>query len=760
MKRARSVRKAIWALAAVLVLGGIGWAETGTISGKVRDKDTGEPLPGASVIVEGTKLRTVTEDDGSYRIEGIPAGTYSVTAKMVGYMPLTTKVTIGTGESAVLDFDMVSVAIWMKGIVVTATRTESPVEDVPASTILIAEEDATRVSAMDVDDVLRMYPGIDVERPNGFLGRGRVSLRGVGNEPGRTLILVDGAPMNKADTGSFNWNRVPLCDVQRIEIIKGPVSALYGSNAMGGVINIITKKPSEGFSAELRPLYGSLNTLGCDLVLLGKRDRLGLKLSASYLASDGYISEPPEERDEYTIKRDLKQSTVSCRMSYDLSESSTVSVGYSRFDDHRGEGKRYRHEEGVYRRWDTDAFDLEYRTRGKFPLEFKTKLYCNVEHYYWNRERMRKGKYTWYEVTVPRVDGGAMIQASFDTDFGGAEGVLTSGLDYRYGSVHGEDAYRIKKDRPSDLKITNRGKQQTVSFFVQECLKTSRMNILLGGRYDLIRSYDGKFEDPSGFLPSEKYGEKRWKGFTPRLGLVYLPREGTRLWASVGSAFRAPILDDLYRNGIFRGRIYKANPELEPETITSAEVGVEHRIGKAFKVRLSAYYSVGRNYFYPVKVGKDPDTGRDLYQRQNIGKVKIYGLEPELSYSPTEGLRCFANATLNSSKIAEFRPRPELEGKYLEYTPKFKANVGILYADPKLFAVGLIWRYVGKVYVDPENTGKIDPYYVVDLKLSRQIGRYGEVSVSVKNLLDREYLEREDSLDPGRLVTFSVKLKY
>jgi len=655
----------------------------------------------------------------------------------------------------------------LEEIIVTATRTEEPTRNIPASVTVISEKEINLSSVMDVDDILRMYPGIDVSRPTGFLGRGRVSLRGVGNQPGRTLVLLDGCPMNKADTGSVNWNRISLNDVQRVEIVRGPTSALYGSSAMGGVINIVTKKPTETLSTNLKLRCGSLKTFGGDLLIRGKAGKLGAKLSTTYLQSDGYDPEPPEKRDKYNIKRDLKQGILTAGLSYDITERSSLSVGYSRFDDHRGEGKKYRHEKGVYREWDTDAFDLSFKSKtgiGGSPLNLKANLYYNVEHYYWNRERLRKGKYTWYEVNVPRVDGGAMIQASLTSDLmgGKAKGTLTVGIDGRYGSVEGEDAYRIKNDKPSNLKVTNRGKQQNISLFAQGYVGISRVNLLLGARYDFIRSYDGEFKDPSGFLPSKSYDEKRWSGFSPRIGLVYHLRDDTRLRLSLGGAFRAPILDDLYRNGIFWGRIYKANPELEPERIFSAEIGAEHEIGDLLQAELSAYYSVGGDYFYPIKVGKDPNTGRDLYQRQNVGKVEIYGLEPGLTVRPAEGLKCFANLTLNSSKIKEFKPNPELEGKYLEYTPRLKANVGLLYSNPSILTASLVWRYVGGMYVDPENTEKrkIDPYYVIDLKLSRQIARYGDISVDIKNLLDREYVEREDYLDPGRFIVFSVNLKY
>ncbi|RLA92715.1 MAG: TonB-dependent receptor, partial [Deltaproteobacteria bacterium] len=132
----------------------------------------------------------------------------------------------------------------LEEVVVTATRHETPVEEVPASVTVITREQIEASSGMRVDDILRKYAGIDVRRPSGFLSHSAtVSMRGMGSMPGRTLVLLDGIPLNKADTGTVNWDLLRAEDIERIEIVRGPASALYGSNAMGGVINIITRKP-------------------------------------------------------------------------------------------------------------------------------------------------------------------------------------------------------------------------------------------------------------------------------------------------------------------------------------------------------------------------------------------------------------------------------------------------------------------------------------------------------------------------------------
>ena len=135
---------------------------------------------------------------------------------------------------------------------VTATRTEQPLKEVPGRVAVITRQELKDMPVQTVDEALSYISGAHVERPSGiFSFKSVVSLRGLGNEQGRTLVLIDGVPQNTSDMGDVNWNRINLEDVKRIEILKGPAASIYGNNAMGGVINIITKKAPKTWSGNL-----------------------------------------------------------------------------------------------------------------------------------------------------------------------------------------------------------------------------------------------------------------------------------------------------------------------------------------------------------------------------------------------------------------------------------------------------------------------------------------------------------------------------
>lgn len=645
-------------------------------------------------------------------------------------------------------------------VVVTATRSETPVEEIPASVTVITREQIEESSGLRLDHILRKYAGIDVNRSSFLTHSADVVLRGMGEMPGRTLILFDGVPMNKADTGTANWDLLLPEDVERIEIVRGPTSALYGSNAMGGVINIISRKPEpRPVSFEARGMYGTYNTWNAGGTLSGEANKLGYYLSFDHLGSDGYNPVPEDQRTEYDVKRDLEENHLKGRVSYEFPNESKVTIGYLFFDDKRGEGVKIRQEDGVYRKWKTNAANLDYEWSTGM-LKWLAKAFYNKEDYFWNRERLGKGRYTWYEVDVDRVDAGGSLQSTFPVL---SWNLITAGFDFRYGSVDGDDNYIIKNDKPSDTVVHNEGKQQTYSLFANDHIQAGeRVVVDAGLRYDYVRSYDGKFSDSSGFLGDHEYDDESWDHFSPRIAALYRISDDTSIRGSIGTAFRAPILDDLYRSGIFRGRIYAANPDLGPEKLISYEVGVDNQFTKALSFGVSGYFSQGDDFFYPIKVGIDPGTGRDLYQRKNVGKVHIYGVEVEANWEISRVFTLFGNYTFNVSRIEEFAEQPDLEGKYLEDSPRHKANLGLAFNDPSIFRAELVGRYVGKRYGDTENTpeGELDSYIVFDLKISKRFSQIIEAYVDVLNLFDKEIMYASDFEGPGIEVRAGVTLRF
>ena len=647
----------------------------------------------------------------------------------------------------------------LEEVVVTANRYETPVENIPASVTVVTREEIAESSGLRVDHILRKYAGLDVTRSSFLAHSADVVLRGMGEMPGRTLILYDGMPMNKADTGNVNWDLFQPDDIERIEIVRGPASVLYGSNAMGGVINLISRKSGRkpiGFAA--RGMYGTFNTWDAGATLTGETNNFGYYISYDHLSSDGYNPVPEEERTEYDVKRSLEEDHVKTKFSYEFANKSKISLGYLFFDDKRGEGTKIRDDDGVYRKWKTNNVSLAYDwSIGATDWGFKA--YYNKEDYFWNRESISGGKYTLYEVDSDRVDAAGSIQTTFPVS---SWNLFTTGFDFRFGSVDADDTDIIRKDKPSDTVVHNEGKQNTYSVFLNDQMTFGERVIVDAGlRYDYVKSYDGKYSDSSGFLPSRVYPDESWDHLTPRVGALYRITDDTSVRGSIGTAFRAPILDDLYRSGILRGKIYAANPDLGPEKTISYEAGVNHNFFQNLSCGLSAYFTRGDDFFYPIEIGIDPATGRDLYQRQNVGEVNIYGVEVEGDWKINEMFTLFGNYTFDVSKIDKFAQQPELEGKYLMDMPRNKANLGVTFYHPDIFRAEMVGRYVGKRYGDNENSPEeeLDDYVVFDLKLMRGFTRYCEAYVDIVNLFNKKIMYSSDYEGTGFEIRVGVSFK-
>lgn len=729
-------------------------AEKVTVTGEVTDKGSGNVLVGANVLLEGTTWGTSTDEEGRFVLE-IPAGSYRLVVQYIGYNVFSKTLEIQK-DMPPMKVSLKEAPIELSQVVVTATRTPTPVKDIPANVTVLSSSTIENQGGMNLDDILASEPGIDVRRASGiFTMSPELVIRGTGgNEPSRTLVMIDGVPINKSDTGESNWNRIKAETVERVEIVRGPASALYGSSAMGGVINLITKAPEEGIHAKVRLQGGSLGTAGGDLSIsggkiLGDQEFLGFVLSGNYLKSDGYIAEPEADRTEYTVKSFLNENSQSAKLMY-INGSHEITATYQRYDDRRGEGEKIQMADGVCRDFDTDFFNLQYKG-GSGRWHWETKGFYQLEKYARIVEAIKKGNYQHYDVLSDRKDMGFLSSASY----AGKLGLLSFGVDVKQGSVDGADTYRTSPDI-----VANKGTSTMVSGFVQDEISffQDKLNVVAGLRLDQVTFDQGEIN--STMSPWDTYNgdlnSHTWKEISPRLGVSYQIRTDTRLYASVGQAFRGSILDDLCRSGWMWVGPKIANPYLEPETMTNTELGLQQSVGKVL-FKLTGYYAIGNDFLYYVTTG-DSVSGRALWQRQNVGGVEMKGIEASVQAPLNQFLDVSAGLTISQSIIDEFPERTDLEGNSLTYSPEQKGKISLGF---HYFVDGsLTWEWVGKQYTDDQNMDEISSYNTLHLNVTKNIVNGLRVGLMVRNVLDTQYLQSETSLDPGRMILGSLTYAY
>lgn len=237
--------------------------EKGQITGTVIDEKTGETLSGATIIVKNTKYGTTTNNNGHFELSNLDLGTYTFKISYVGYNYIEEEIEINASETTNLTFKLSQKYFDLDEVFVSATRTKQSISNVTASVEVISAKEIERMGAQTVKDIFKNTPGLTLQYGTfpsaSSKSKSSVTIRGIGGAG--TLWLVDGRRISSEVKNPYEMDRIPASMIDRIEIIKGPMSALYGADAMGGVINIITKKSSGIFEGDASISYGS-NTDG------------------------------------------------------------------------------------------------------------------------------------------------------------------------------------------------------------------------------------------------------------------------------------------------------------------------------------------------------------------------------------------------------------------------------------------------------------------------------------------------------------------
>lgn len=746
------------------------------ISGYVKDSVNGKPIPGANLTI-GTK-GTITDENGFFSIENITGNDLTLKISCIGYITIQKQI---DSYTKTYEFFLTKNDVYLDEVVVSATRTENRISQIPGRINMISSEKLSLIAAQSIDEYLQLLPGVQVSRSFGiFSTKSSVTMRGLsGNEQARTLVLVDGVPVNKADGGSVNWNLISTGQVERVEVVKGPGSALYGGNAMGGVINVITLKPTKTFQGNISVEEGSFNTnqvrVNIGGKLNGKKEK-GFYWTANgyYCYSDGYItqSEADQLTNPFIVASNVDEKAVSVKSGYFNGEKFNADIDFSLYDGIRGTGEKVYQPNGNQTEYLT--YQLRTNLNGKIGgIKWNTSLFYIDEHYLKVNES-KKDDYTWYNVNSIRRDLGVLTSINYTK----GKHSITSGVDVRNGQVDASDIYYTSSD-----KVDNNGKMNFFGFYAQdEYSITEQIKILAGIRYDMAKFYDGKFKiyHPTAettFLESYEFSDLdpiQWGAFSPRISLQYKPNDRFRIYGGYSRGFRPSVLDDLCRTGRVKGGLKVADPNLKPEYLDNFEVGGDIMPLKNLKLAASTYFSLGSDFLYYVSTGDSIDMGfgeRPIMIRANISNVQIYGGEFEFTYNPLQSISFFGNYAFTNSKITGYKPRSasdpiNLKNKFLTDIPQHSFAFGT-FVKTKYFNVSVTCKYNGSMYVNDQNvydeivlSDKYPSWFTTDLKLSFPLGNNFYESLTIQNIFDEKIYDSKGAVGPGRFVTLNLGVKF
>lgn len=707
----------------------------------------------------------------------------------------------------------------LEEIVVTATRTEKEVESAPASASVVTKERIELKAPKTIDQTLNDVSGVMVRRGKGLMDTlSFITLRGI-PEQKRTLILMDGNVLNDPYTGGVRMGGYYPEDLERVEVAKGPFSSLYGGYAMGGVVNFITKMP-EKREFTLKTGYGSswergeaMDDLRRIYISYGDKlwDKLSIFLSYGRQETNGYPSnlnvqtaKPPtgitgyeitstrEGRAAYLIgdKGDntWRDDGITIKGQYEFTKDTKLRVSFmrNRYEyDYEGPHTYLRdiagNEVWSYGTVKENTFlpGGGGRVQNTYAVGFETRLFKDLLMKI-NLSSLDTEK-NWYVTTLSQATrsgcGTDSTKCGYVTNTP-AEAymadlkftmpifknqILTFGGSIRYGYADTKEKYLREwrdEDSTTTLKYESKGKDRTYALFIQdEIMLLNNLTAYIGFRQDFWKTYDGYANDVGKTGYPKEYPSKTASSFSPKFALVYKPFEKTTLRSSVGRAFRPPTVYELYRTWTgSTGIIYAGNPDLDPETVISWDIGIGQKLWKGARVSATYFENYMKNLIYRKTVSS-------IFQEWvNVGKAESRGVEFEIEQRFEKWLRLFGNFTYTDSEIKENEANPKTVGCRLTYTPLWKANIGAEF-EKSGFQISVVGRYNEKWYSNDDNSdntnnvyGSYDPYFVVDGRISYTITKFAKLSFSVDNIFDEKYYYYYKA--PGRSWFAELTLKF
>ena len=724
----------------------------GVLSGQITDQ-TDLAVGGVQIRLRGLSTAVVrvsrSGQDGGFSIQNLPPDSYQVRLNAPGFTEHVEVVALGENKTLNLNIRL-RVALLPETIIVTPTRSEQRVGDLAASVSVLDEDEIRRSPALVLDDVLRQVPTFSLFRRTSSLAAHPtsqgVSLRGIGpSGVSRTLVLLDDMPFNDPFGGWVYWSRVPLLSVDQIEIVEGPNSNLYGNYAMGGVIHILTRRP-ERRTLAVEGRAGNRATAKLDFFASDVWGSWGLSLDGSLFHTDGYKIVAPGQRGSVDQEANAVHHNFNVKLDYTPSANFNFFVKGSYFGEDRNNGTPLQENDTQYR-----FLGGGVRFRTPDNSEWQASFFSHFQTFGSSFSAVaadRNSERLALTQEVPTYGYGGFTQWSKSVT---RSHLLSAGFDWRWVDGESQEIVFIRTP-PVPVRLRDvGGRQRAVGVFLQDSWTLlPDLQALLSARFDHWRNYDASQEELAVFSGQQTrvdFPDKDNSRVSGRIGLSYQVTDSVSLWSAVGTGFRTPTLNELYRQFRVGNVVTLANFDLAPERLKGAEGGLNYALNDKLFWRVTGFWSRLKDPVSNVTQTVTPSL--ITRQRQNLGRTRTWGLQTELEYRPSRRWRFAGAYLLDDSTVQSFPANPALEGNRLAQVAKHKFTVQAAYMNPQAVDVALMGKLVGPQFDDDLNLFRLGSYFVVDATLSRRLGEAAEAFLAVENLFNREYPVRSNPASIG-----------
>lgn len=711
----------------ITLLGNTCWGQTlSSIRGQITDQESGQILAGAHVFIQSLSVGAVSDGAGQYHLEKIKPGSYKVKISYFGYSSVSKDIHLSPGERNI-DFSLREDPIKLDDVVITGTRTKRNLKEVPVITKVIGQAELQKIDAINIKDVLEAeIPGLEFSQ-HGY--GANMTMQGLDAQ--YILFLVDGERMAGETGGNIDYSRLNLENVERVEIVKGASSSLYGSNAMGGVINIITKKQNNAVDLSVHSRWSEFNAWKTGAFVGLKKGFVKSQTYFNYSQIDPYVVKEYPELGTITSVKGHKTWDVKQKLAFNINKKLDVSVqgGYYRnYQENLGYDLLSRSQKDRYYDYSLQA-KATYKVNDDNTLE----LAHNFDQYdkfnYLVKKDEEKQDYS-NMLNISRLTYNYKI---------GSRHQMLSGIEFNT-----EELMTDQFEYTDNNAYASKSRYEGVAFVQDEFALTEKINIVAGLRFNQHEVY--------GFHTS------------PKVNMIYkLFPLNFRLGYANG--FRSPSLKELYSNwdhmGMFR---IIGNSELQPETNNYFSASVEYaKSGQSISV--NSYYNDINN-----KIDGIWNATQDTLFYQNFDRLQIFGVDAEYSAQLPYGFRfklsySYVYDRYPDESIKLTTTSPHTAVTQLEYNLK-KKNYQL--------SVNLNGRYTGAkdFYTSDTETndaGETETIYTKEhvadwmmwkMTINQTFYNHFQVSMGLNNLFD--YVPSNpsfnSSLSPGRSWFISTRI--
>jgi len=749
----------------------ISWSQTNIVSGIVKDKNT--HLEGVHVTCTETNKTAITDENGKFTLNNIALDEL-LTFTYLGYETKSIK------ASKTMNIVLEEVATDLDLVVVSASRTAEKRKELPVAISAITREKIDTTNPVSIDQVLNQETGIHMVD----LGNEQhmMAIRQPISTKGLFLYLEDGIPIRP--TGVFNHNallEMNMNATDRIEVIRGPYSALYGSEAIGGAINFITEKPSKSLTGTFGARLDNHGYFRTDAKISKTFNKTGFTFNAyRSKLSDGVREYGDYDKTALTGK-------ITHLFSDDLNWSNTISyIDY--FSEMSGSLDETKFENKDYSSYHTFTFRDAKALRFNSTLDKKWNTNNNTSLSFVYRNNTMKQNPS-YRIAGDTAFGDTTSGELNDNSFNSYALYLQHNLKITALNTNisiGGNIDNSPKTYTAEVLDVNRNVDGYFDSFTQTGVyksdyKTDILNtgtfitgafepfkdlkVNAGLRYDVYSyDFDNKLDEASDYSSAD--AKETFTSLTPRIGLTYNFTKNIGIYTNYSVGFIPPSISDLFRKDDV--------PLLEPTTFNNYEVGgwlslIKNKVYIDFAV----YLLKGENEVVSVSTKIDGITVRE---NKNVGETEHKGVEFGIKSTPTKSLTLRYNSAFSKHKYTSFITKivdgvtdedKDYSGKTIPGSPEWVSNAGIDYKTPFLkgFRIGAEWQHVSEYFTDQSNEFKYEGYDTLNLRLGFDTNHFG-IWMNIMNLTDELYSTRANtawgktSFTPGMPQTFIVGLKY